>query len=295
MAYALVVASENSKVNRKIRLFEKICGWLKSFVPAGVHVIYKEFDKDLFYYIITMPHPKIFHSKNKTGKRKTIKKWMAAVKKNNIEHYLPEPKLKEYMNDGWSINESCFDRSIRKNVHLLFSMEPLSKLKMQTMTITLSGAEKELIRPELAAVLKNFRMVNVIGSNDDMKDLWEEFMNETGVPVCITENFAALSRSHIWISYEETEYSFDGIKVDLCAKCIICPNINKKYLIRYAFKKKTVTALGTELMQKFDSQVLSEFFLHMIINRKNIEISEAEELLGVKISILPCESQSLCS
>lgn len=296
MAYALVLASR--PVPERIFHFHEIYDWIRAFFPAPVYVSFKEIDKNLFLYIVTMPHPEIFHSKNRIGKKGTLNRWMSAVKNNNIEHYLVEKPLKEYINGEWSINKGGYiTESIRKNMHVLFSMEPLKELNMQTMTITLSGAKKEFVRPEMIPVLSNFKLVNVIGSDNDLEDIWDEFMTETGVPVCITEDFGVLSRSDIWISYEETnvDYPFDGIKIGVCAKNIIYPERKRQYRIGYTFQKKLLKKLGVKLVQRFNSQLLSEFLLHMLINRKEITINEAEEFLGVKISILSVESLSLCS
>lgn len=298
MAYALVLTSEKAIKKSRFFLLNKISGFFRGFIPAAVHVSFIGIDENLFLYIITMPPPEVYLSKNRIGKNGTLKKWMSAVKNNNIEHYLLERPLKEYMNGEWPMEKGgCLAESIRKNVHLLFLMEPLKELEVQTMTVTLSGAKKEYLKSELMSVLKNFKMVNVIAYDSDLNSLWDEFMAETGVPVCISKDFGVLSRTDIWISFEDTgvNHPFNGIKVDTRERKIVNPEFNKQYRIGYSFQRKLLKKLGIRLVQRFDNYVLSEFLLHMLINMKNIEISEAEVLLGVKISIMSVESLSLCS
>jgi len=298
MAYALVLASEKADKKAGFFPFNRIYGWFQSFISAPVHVDFIEFDKNLFLYIITMPRPDTFSSKNRTGKNRTMKKWILAVKNNNIEHYLLEKPLKEYMDGEWSVEKGgCLTESIRKNVHLLFSLDPLKDLEIHTMTVTLSGAGKDYVRSGLMSVLRNFRLVNVIACDSDLNTTWDEFMAETGVPVCISEDYGVLARTDLWISFEEnnTEHPFNGIKIDTGAKKIINPGSNRQYRIGYSYQKKLLKKLGIKLVQRFDNQMLPEFLLHMLMNNKDIAISEAEELLGVKISILSVESLCLCS
>jgi len=298
MAYALVLASGKPSAKKSAFPLRQICGWFSGFISAPVRVSFKEIDNGLLLYIITMPHPEIYRIKNRTGKRLTIKKWIKAVKSNNIEKYLLEKPLKEYMEGEWAADgDGYIAESIRRNMHLLFSMEPLRSLEMREMTVTLSGIKKQYIRPNLMTLLRNFRLVNVIGSDAEMDDIWDEFMAETGVPVCITGDFAVLSRSHVWILYDEKDidYPFNGIKIAACEKNIIYPKYSRQYRIGYAFSRKLLKKLGVTLVQRFNNQLLAEFLLNMVINKKVISIAEAEELLGVKISILSAESLSLYS
>lgn len=298
MAYALVLSSDVPDGNKTAQTFEKIINIFWPFFPAPVQVSFEEIDDGLFLYIITMPHPEIYRSKNRTGRKHTLKKWMSSIDRNNIEHYLLEPLLKEYISGEWIRDENEYiAESIRRNIHLLFASEPLKGLELQTMTVTLSGAGKQYIRPNLISVLRNFRMVNFIISDDVPEDTWDEFMAETGVPVCITDDLAVLSRSDVWISYDknDVDFPFDGIKISACAKNIVCPKHKKKYRIGYVFRRKLLKKLGTALVQRFDNQLLAEFLLNMIIKRKGIPITEAEELLGVRIAVLSAESQGLYS
>ncbi|ANX02258.1 hypothetical protein CSTERLE_12090 [Thermoclostridium stercorarium subsp. leptospartum DSM 9219] len=294
MAYALVVASEKEETEKGFSPFSKIKDMITAFLPARIHVSFREIDENLLLYIITMPLPEMFFLKNRRGRKRTLKKWAAVVKNNNIEHYLLEQPLKEYLNREWTMKPNGYlDESIRRNVHLLFSMEPLKGLEMRNMTITLSGIEKGFINPKLLNVLGNFKMVNVTASYNEMDGIWDEFMAETGVPVCITEEFGVLSRSDVWISYEEKEvdYPFDGIKVALSSKKITGCGLDKRYRIGYSLQRKLLKRIGAAVVQKFNPQILAEFLMFMVINRKEITISEAEELLGVKISIFPDEIQ----
>ncbi|NLX76649.1 MAG: hypothetical protein GXZ01_04645 [Clostridiaceae bacterium] len=298
MAYALVLASEKSTDNGGNRLFRKTGGWFRGFRSAPVQASYIEIDKNLILYIITIPRPEIFHSLNRTGKRRTLGKWASVLNRNIIDHYLAEETLRDYITGEWSMNNSGFlSESIRKNMYLLFSAEPLRRIEMRTMTITLSGARKEYIRPKLVHVLKNFKIVNVIDANSGMQEMWDEFMAETGVPVCITEDFGVLSRSHVWISYEETgiDYPFSGIKVDAGSKCIIYPGGSRQYRIGYSLGKKLMSKLGTKTVQRFNNLELTEFLLDMVVNSMDVSLAEAEEILGLKISIISVESQSQCS
>lgn len=298
MAYALVLSSEKPIRKSNSRVFQKVLCWFRGFLPAPVQASFKQIDKELFLYIITMPPPEILNSKNRLGKKLTLKKWTSVIYNNNIEHYLLETSLKQFINGEWSMNNGgCLEKSIRKNVHLLFSMDPLKDLKMQTMTIALSGAKKEFIWPKLIPILKNFKLINVIASDNVSEDMWEEFMSETGVPVCITEDFGALARSNIWISYEENsiDYPFSGIKISTATKNILYPDKNKQYHLGYILQKRLAKKLGRKIIQSFNNQLLTEFLLHMLINKKNITQFEAEEDLGVKISVLSVESLKLCS
>ncbi|NLM11226.1 MAG: hypothetical protein GX213_10730 [Clostridiaceae bacterium] len=298
MAYALVLASKKPINKDRGRLFQKICDWFRGFMAVPVHVSYKEIDKSLFLYIITMPRPEVFYSRNRIGKKRTLKKWASAIENNNIEHYLLETPLREYINGGWTIDKYDYlAESLKKNMHLLFTMNPLKGLKVQNMTVTLSGVKKEFIWPQLMPVLRKFKLLNVIDPDNSLQDMWDEFMAETGVPVCITEDCGVLSRSHIWISYEDAnnDYPFNGIKVAACTKSIICPNDKRQFLIGYTFQKKLLKKLGIELVQRFNNHELSEFLLHMLINIKDVSIPEAEEILGVKISIITIESLIQCS
>lgn len=296
MAYAVVVVSEK-KLEKSSNLFQRISGWFSAFFPEPVHVTFREIDDGMFLYVVTMPPPEIYYAKNRTGRKLTLKKWMTAARKNNIEYYLLEPPLGEYMEGGWTLSGGGYlEKSLKRNVYLLFYMAPLKDIKMQTMSIALSGVKKEFVRPKLLSLLSNFKLVNVIGSCE-FEDIWDEFMSETGVPVCITEDFAVLSRSNVWISYEENEvgYPFNGIKISVSAKSIVYPEYNRKYRICYAFAGKMLKKLGITLIRRFDNNLLSEFLMNMVVNKKELEPAEAEDFLGVKFSILSDELLNMYS
>ena len=291
MAYALILSSDKTQSpgNGSYSLLHSIILWFRGFVPSQVRVEYRKIYENLVFYTITMPHPAEYFTKNKIGKRRTLKKFRRAIMLNNIEHFLLENPLREYLNGEWSMgNNSCLDESIRTKAYLLFYKEPFRDFILQDMTIALSGVQKAYLNYKLMSVLSNFKLVNVIGPDNQLQDFWDNFMDETGVPVCVTEDFDVLARSDIWISFEQTvaRNEFDGVKIEFATKNILCKKIKKQYNMKYMFQKKLMKKLGRGLLQRFEHHILSEFLLNIIIQGHDLTLPEAEKLLGLNISVI---------
>lgn len=287
MVYAIVLAGKEKEENKKCLLFGFFNRWLKSFSAAEIVFNQKEIREDFCLHIVTMPHPDYYLSKNKYGRKKTMRNWFDLLNENQISNYLLDNTLTKYIEGGWDGSQKDFLReSLEQKVHILFSMEPLKRINYRMLTITITGIKNTHKNKELLNLLKRFRNVNTI-EGDENDSWWEDFMTETGVPVCKTKDLGVLERSDVWLSYDINDLGclFNGIKVDIPGKKIICADFNKQYRIGYGFPHHLIDVLGVDVIRKFGYELLSNFMLTSLVSENSHSFDSAEKILGTKIVI----------
>lgn len=260
--------------------------WFKGFLPAPVNVEVLNIHKDLFLYIITMPCPEVFCLKNRIGKKRTMKKWYSIIKEKSITHYLTEKSLMEYLGEDQShLDEDFPAESLNSKAALLFKMEPLRGIKTEALTITVTDAENRHLTTQMVSCLKNFRNVNIIEGGDRNNEFWEDFMTETGVPVCRTDDFNVLQRSDVWLSFKKirSNPTFRGIKIDIPEKSIIFTDKQKQYRVGYTFSRDILRKLGRNLLGRFEHEMLASFLLHAMVHGEGYSLASAEEMLGFEL------------
>lgn len=289
MAYALALES-NTEIDHKRmhRAFAPISKWIKSFFPARVEARTIQFNPQFAITLITMPEPGIFFSKNKTGRRITMKRWQTILKKYRISQYLLGKSLQEYIKGGWSLQQNARTKRLFDKVSLLFNIYPLNGLNTETMTLALSGAEKVLWSPAFENLLKGFSLVNVLEEGNPVDDRWEEFMTETGIPVCRTNDEKVLLRSDVWLKFQafSAMSPFNGVKVDIPSQKIVFGKTKKQFRIGFALPNTIVQKLGSAVIRRLSQDTLSCFLVDCYLKDRNVSLDRAEEELGVKLNII---------
>ncbi len=292
MACAIVLSGLERKENIRYPSFKAFKCWLRKFSSAEITIENKKLSEAFSIYLIIMPHPNDFMSKNKHGQNRTIRNWMGITQEKQINCYLLDKGLATYLKDGWNIDQKdLLKESLRQKFGTLSKAEPLKGLEYETLTITVSGIKKEHKTKELLGLLRKFRNVNTIEENG-MDIWWEEFMTETGVPVCKTIDSGVLQRSDIWLSLDDStaDYSFNGVKIDIPGKRIICSDTKKHYKIGYIFLPRLISTLGVDVIHRFGYGILANFLLTSFIAEKGQDINSAEKALGIDIMIMASSS-----
>ncbi len=290
MSYALVLPDTEYAGRRecKFRRFQFLCGWLSSFIPGRIEISPVELTSDFYLYFITMPPPRTYYAKNKWGRKRTMKKLHKVLKDNGIDSCLIEKEMQVYVGSGWS-DMDCYylSDSLKQKVVDLFQMDPLKEIDYGNKILTVSGAEKKWMTAELACLFKKFKLINVL-RGESMDDWWEMFMNETGVPVCQTNEEGVLKRSDIWISFKKAPaYSlFTGIHIDLAGKIICYADSESRYKVEYGFDKYMNRKLGFNVIRKLGSNKLACFLIHALIQKRKYSPVLAEQNLGIKIMVV---------
>ncbi|MDD4297418.1 MAG: hypothetical protein PHC69_10775 [Ruminiclostridium sp.] len=286
MAYAIVLAEREKEEGKKCRLFGFFSRWLKSFAAAEIIINKKEIREGFCLHIVTMPHPDYYLTKNKHGRKKTMRSWFDLLKENQINNYLLDNTLTKYIEGGWDGSQKDFLReSLEQKVHILFGMEPLKSIDYRMLTIAISGIKNKHKTKELLNLLKRFRNVNTI-EGDENDSWWEDFMTETGVPVCKSTDHRVLERSDVWLSFNSNDMGcfFNGIKVDIPGKKIIYTGTNKQYKMGYDFPRQLISILGTNLVRRFGYELLSNFLLFAQIEGNGHSLNSAEKILDININ-----------
>lgn len=285
MACAIVLAErvKNDKsIRRPSAFFRK---WLDSFSAAEIFTEQRNISEGFLLFLIKMPHPDIFFEKNKHGRNKTLQNWIGTLKENQIGNYLLDNTLASFLEGAWNTgNTDLLKYSLEQKVNILLRMEPLSRLVCEKMSISVSGLKDRHKKNELWDLLKKFRNVNII-ENSGSDGWWEDFMTETGVPVCNTSDLSVLERSDVWLSFDESSRisSYSGIKVDIPEKKIVCIQSKKQYRIGYSFPRRLINMLGTDVIHRFGYDLLSNFLLTMLMEEKGSPLDLAEKTLGLQI------------
>lgn len=287
MSYAIAClpVKREQSVKTGCRWLHAVKALFKGFLPAPVNAETLNIHKELCLYIITMPYPEVFYRKNPVGKKRTMKKWHSVLKEKKIMYYLVEKPLTEYLGEGFPNMEDFLSETLNSKAALLFKTEPLRGIKSETLTIAVSGAESRQLTEQLANCLKDFRIVNVIEEENRHNEFWEDFMNETGVPVCRTDDVNVLQRSDVWLCFKEIPESrpFRGIKIDIPEKRIIFTGKQEKYRIGYALSREMLHRLGRNLLGRFGYELLANFLMHAMVHGEGYSIASAEEMLGINV------------
>ena len=291
MACAIVLAERVNKEKSKRRPFAFFGKWLDSFSAAEIFTEQRNISEDFLLFLIKMPHPDIFFEKNKHGRNKTLQNWIGILKENQIGNYLLDNTLTSIIEGAWNLcNTDLLKDSLEQKVNILLRMEPLSRLVCEKMSISVSGLKNRHKKNKLWDLLKKFRNVNIIENiieNSGSDGWWEDFMTETGVPVCNTSDLSVLERSDVWFSFDESSRiaSFSGIKVDIPEKKIVCIKSKKQYRIGYSFPRRLINMLGTDVIHRFGYDLLSNFLLSTLMEESGSSLDLAEKTLGLQIII----------
>ncbi|NLY18811.1 MAG: hypothetical protein GX045_07660 [Clostridiaceae bacterium] len=285
MACAIVLAEKVRNEKAKKRPFAFFRKWMESFAAAEISVDKKKISDGFMLYLIRMPHPDDFFKKNKHGRKKILQNWINILKENQIRNYLFDSTLATTMEGGWNAgHRDLLKVSLERQVNVLTGMEPLSHLACERMSICVTGLKDRHKNKELWDLLRRFRNVNII-ENSGNNGWWEDFMTETGVPVCNTGDLGALERSDVWLSFDESSdiHSFSGIKADIPGKKIICTKNKKQYRIGYSFPHRLINMLGTDIIRRFGYELLSNFLLTSLMEENGVSLESAEKNLGLQI------------
>lgn len=287
MARAIVLAKRVKKEKAKRRPFAFPGKWLESFAAVEISIEQREISEGFILYFIGMPHPDEYLLKNKYGRKKTLQNWIGILKENHIGNYLLDNTLTAIMEGSWdSGHMDLLKESLERKVNIFLSMEPLNNMICERMSITVTGLKDRYKSKELWDLLRKFRNVNIIedGGNSNW---WEDFMTETGVPVCNTSDFGVLERSDVWLSFDENNpiSCFHGVKLDIPEKKIIYGSgkNKKQYRAGYSFPQRLVNMLGTDVIRRFGYDMLSNFLLSALMEERGNSLDLAENTLGLKI------------
>lgn len=241
--------------------------------------------ENLNVILYVLPSAKTIDSKFKFVFNKFIKKYNIIFSSYQKDNILMSRELKTYFLDTYNEFNYVYilKESFMKNITKIFENKNISK-DYKEKIIIISDASKNILENLDEDFLKKFKQILLVNpeKTNDVEKWTESFINETGVPVCITDSFDALKISNYWIAYNKTEqFGFKGIKYDVSDLKVIDYELDKTY--KYGWSKNSIIAseFGQVCIKLFGYQTVIAFLLQILSNFTESDITQCEKELGV--------------